>query len=459
MAQGVPSHDGPFSSGDGRVILYPPLSLPDDVFMVVQTALPAAAPTRPRRYWPRLPRAPASAATVDYAGASIAIQYFGMDVLLAGQPEKNLKLYRWDGARAAVAVHRTQPGTERRFGAYARHRSLRPHVQRGDSPLLPGLERLSLHDSSATRPVSQAPASIDGYDSHVYGYDAFDLADPWKLYVPAAPAWVSDLQNMVYGNSYWISATQAITVFVDNVAPVRAGEAAGARQALSAPPATFYGHVAASEEFVPGAGLPVTAFVGTQQCGMGSTLPKGMRWSTWWTWRRRRPSLAAACRAFPSSSTLPASPCAPSPPGRPGAAAVGFNGGTAGATAVSAVHRPLTPSQGENSRERPASCPELASSHSWWQWEWVFCRQPRPPAVPLPPATVWGRLTIMAPRLPTGTRLGAQIGGVEYNAVATQTQGETAGTYVIDVPADDPFTPAVEVALQGRPFTLPATGC
>ena len=96
-------HGGPFASGDGSLIIYPPRSLPNDVFIVVQTAthlpeLPPGLAAIGRAYHIR-----PSIGVTDFTGASVSFQYLGLDVLLAdvsGTPqekEASLAVEYWDG--------------------------------------------------------------------------------------------------------------------------------------------------------------------------------------------------------------------------------------------------------------------------------------------------------------------------------------------------------------------------
>jgi hypothetical protein len=97
-------HGGPFASGDGSLLLYPPVNMPDDVFMVLQAAtllpeLPEGLAAIGRAYHVR-----SSETVTSFAGASLSFQYLGIDVLLAdvsGTPrekEESLAVHKWDGA-------------------------------------------------------------------------------------------------------------------------------------------------------------------------------------------------------------------------------------------------------------------------------------------------------------------------------------------------------------------------
>lgn len=52
--------------------------------------------------------------------------------------------------------------------------------------------------------ISDVLSPIQGQYEIVWAYNASDTADPWKKYVPGAPAWANDLENLVPGQGYWI---------------------------------------------------------------------------------------------------------------------------------------------------------------------------------------------------------------------------------------------------------------
>jgi len=51
-------------------------------------------------------------------------------------------------------------------------------------------------------PIADALASIEGNYTLVYAHDAFNQADAWKLFDPAAPSWSNELTQMVPGRGY-----------------------------------------------------------------------------------------------------------------------------------------------------------------------------------------------------------------------------------------------------------------
>jgi hypothetical protein len=72
-------------------------------------------------------------------------------------------------------------------------------------------------------PSDPAPAAvlapIAGQYTQVYAYDACDVADPWKIYDPAAPPYANDLTSMDVQHGYWIRATGTVTLTVAGTRP------------------------------------------------------------------------------------------------------------------------------------------------------------------------------------------------------------------------------------------------
>ncbi|MEI8165736.1 MAG: adenylate/guanylate cyclase domain-containing protein, partial [Chloroflexales bacterium] len=115
--------------------------------------------------------------------------------------------------------------------------------------------------------VGLALGSVSGQYQIVYSHVPTETLDPWKVYAPApAPAWVSDLTTLNFGQGYWIYATQATDLLLRGsaVAPRPAS-------ALSAPPATIYGVLPSVGGVAPTTGQPVEARIGAAVCGQGVT--------------------------------------------------------------------------------------------------------------------------------------------------------------------------------------------
>ena len=63
------------------------------------------------------------------------------------------------------------------------------------------------YPSLNAQPIGDALASIAGKYDLVFAYNAFDQADPWKMYDPSAPPEANDLIVMAPGSGYWIRVT------------------------------------------------------------------------------------------------------------------------------------------------------------------------------------------------------------------------------------------------------------
>lgn len=60
-------------------------------------------------------------------------------------------------------------------------------------------------------PASRGLSSVAGQLTIVLSYDAFDTADPWKLYEPSAPPFASDLAVLEAGRGYWAFVKEKTT--------------------------------------------------------------------------------------------------------------------------------------------------------------------------------------------------------------------------------------------------------
>ena len=130
----------------------------------------------------------------------------------------------------------------------------------------PGWE-LFAYPSQVTQPITRALQSIAGYYSTVYGYDWNDTTDPWKVYDVSVPTWVNDLRALEFGQVYWISMTQAITLYLKGDGT----PAMASSNSSQWPPATYYGQVSGSADFTPTPGMTVTAWINGHLCGQGQT--------------------------------------------------------------------------------------------------------------------------------------------------------------------------------------------
>ncbi|MGB0383381.1 MAG: FG-GAP repeat domain-containing protein [Ardenticatenaceae bacterium] len=124
-----------------------------------------------------------------------------------------------------------------------------------------------------TQTVTTALGSISGSYTSLYHYEA--SSELWRLYDQTVvrehsefSGLVNDLTSLKFGQSYYISATKPITLYLGI-------PATGNRQpmdvaGLELPPATFYGWVKATHSFTPTDRMTVTAWVGDTLCGQSN---------------------------------------------------------------------------------------------------------------------------------------------------------------------------------------------
>jgi hypothetical protein len=181
--------------------------------------------------------------------------------------ERWLKLYHYDGASWQILPttldmdHNLAAAAVQGPGLYALMSSI-------EVALLPGWNNFA-YPIPETRPVTTTLLSISGTYGIVYGYDGGNPADPWAVYGVGAPSWVNDLVEFEFGQGYWISTTEAITLYL------KGASGGGLGEGFPVPPATYYGAVHAGGGFTPTPGLTVTAWVDGQLCGQGQTLEVG----------------------------------------------------------------------------------------------------------------------------------------------------------------------------------------
>ncbi|MCP4544196.1 MAG: hypothetical protein GY832_44355 [Chloroflexi bacterium] len=209
---------------------------------------------------------------------SVSIQYLSNDVLVAGATENDLMLYFWDGNDWLVlntvldTYFNLASAPSQGEGVYALMASVR-------IPLYgPGWNNIA-YPVQETQPVSEALLSISGYYTTVYGYEPTDVTNPWRVYDVTAPSWVNDLDELEFGNGYWINVSQGITLYLASDTSASSQSVMhdqpprSAQSVVSLPPATFYGMVSGDQiDFVPTVGMEVTAWISGTLCGQGQTL-------------------------------------------------------------------------------------------------------------------------------------------------------------------------------------------
>ncbi len=277
----------PAASVDGQVMVYPD----EEQFGADRewsfTLQPATWLQDPISYATPIGRAywlAASEPITDFGRSSIAFEYLQSDVP-AGE-EAFIHLYFWEAnAKTWRILDGQKLDLEHNLisarlvgpGLYA----LFSHI---DITLQPGWNLLGYPVQTAgvpaaARPISAVLASIAGSYSAVYGFDAADAADSWKLYAPV-PGPRNDLATLEFSHGYWIhiTATEPITLHLRGAFP--GGESLGAtpttptawtRKQPLRPPLTLYGLVNTSPKFAPAAGMSVLALVDGAVCGRGRT--------------------------------------------------------------------------------------------------------------------------------------------------------------------------------------------
>jgi hypothetical protein len=267
------SHGAPGMSADGRAMVFArpgALAFGAGELFALQSAThlpgtPSWATVVGNEYWLVL----SEESEVDLDAASISFQYMGSQV-----PEGEegwLRVYYWDEGTetweqlptALDPYHNTASAQVQGPGLYALMSSI-------EVPLYTTGWNLASYPVYGTRTVTEALQSIDEYYTIVYGYDAQDAGDPWKVYAKGVPEYVEDLHELEFSRGYWISATQPVTWYL------RGGSGSvDASGTFGSPPATYYGPALAGSGFVPAAGMQVSAYVNGHRCGQGETLEVG----------------------------------------------------------------------------------------------------------------------------------------------------------------------------------------
>ncbi len=264
----------PVVSPDGQMILYTSGAVTFEAgqFYVIQSmaGLPALPPGRMavgQGY-----RLMASPGTPPMDG-SVSIQYLANDLLTAGVAAQDLAIYYHDGAAwrelstRRDAYFNLVSAPSQGPGLYALLASIQVRLT------TPGWNLIA-YPLRDPQPVDTALRSIDGFYTTVYGYQAADTADPWKLYQVGGPGYLNDLIELEFGRGYWVRATQAITIYISGAT----AELPAAMGLPASPPDTYYGLVQGNEAFVPVAGMGVEARIGSTVCGRGTVREYGGQW-------------------------------------------------------------------------------------------------------------------------------------------------------------------------------------
>ncbi|MEM7130154.1 MAG: hypothetical protein AAF702_27740 [Chloroflexota bacterium] len=82
-----------------------------------------------------------------------------------------------------------------------------------------------------------------------------------------APSYVNSLNQLEWGQTYWISVTEAALLEF----PDSSSDDLQAANTFGNPPTTYYGNILSTDTFTPAPGLTVSAFVGQTLCGRTTT--------------------------------------------------------------------------------------------------------------------------------------------------------------------------------------------
>jgi hypothetical protein len=274
------SHFAPVLSADGQVMLFgEDLTFEEGEFFTLQAATTLPSPPPWTTVVGQAYRLSASPNAPDLSGTSISFGYLGSEV--PPGEEGWLKVYFWDGdvwqplSTRLDTYHNVASAPIQGAGLYALMSSIEISLHG------PGWNNFA-YPVQGTRPVTEALLSISGYYTTVYGYDATDLDDPWKVwkvYDVTAPTWVNDLHTLEFGRGYWINVSEAITLLLKGASDVTFQQVQDVTLTtasnIPSPPATCYGEVLDGPGFEATIGLPVTAWIDGNLCGRSWTREVG----------------------------------------------------------------------------------------------------------------------------------------------------------------------------------------
>ena len=277
----------PVLSTDGQAMLFDQnLNLDPDHLAILQTAvtipdLPAWATLVGHAY--RLETSP----NVTLTNASLNIGYLDNEV--PPGEESSLRIHQWDETLGAWQPLTTSVATGSNNAVVAIHESGLYALLSSTEIQLPGAGWHAFGYPVAdppTRPVTVVLSSLpDGAFTAVYGYDPANTSDPWSVYLPDAPAALSDLTELSFGQGYFIHTTVSTVLRLKGLSPFAStaittqrnlppSEITPARTSpwsLVSPPALVYGQLQPSAGFAPSAGMTVSAWINGRRCGDGRT--------------------------------------------------------------------------------------------------------------------------------------------------------------------------------------------
>ncbi|MGB4977324.1 MAG: hypothetical protein WBR35_11350, partial [Anaerolineae bacterium] len=294
----------PVLSNDGQAMLFgQDLNLGKDRLMILQTAV--TIPSLPPQTAVTIPSLPPWATLIGHAyrlaatsnvilsKTSLSIGYLGNEVPPGEEPF--LRIHHWNEkteawqplATTLVMTSNNAVAAIQGSGLYALLSSTEIMLQGA------GWHAFGYPVSEPpTRTIADALASLpDGAFTLVYGYTPTLETDPWQVYAPGAPAGFNTLQELRFGQGYFIHTTGDAVLRFKGLSPF-AETASGYRtnassespalplpsllpplvRSLVSPPALITGTIEPGSNFSPTAGLTLTAWIKGRACGDGSTL-------------------------------------------------------------------------------------------------------------------------------------------------------------------------------------------
>lgn len=253
----------PAVSSDGQVILFGnDLDFDDGEFYTLQTA------TKIPSYDPWLSvigdayHLTATDNAPNLEKASISITYLEDDV--PDGLENWIIMYFWDG-QTWTRLDSSLDTDENMVSAPVQGKGLYVLMATVDIELSHTGWNLFSYPVQNTQTVTKALQSINDSYTTIYGYEwtGGEVWEGFSLYDKDVPDWVNTLETMTFGTGYWINVTQPVTVSLYGVISTTESLAS----AIPSPPATYYDTVQASGDFVPTAGMTVTAWISPTLCG------------------------------------------------------------------------------------------------------------------------------------------------------------------------------------------------
>jgi hypothetical protein len=267
----------PTVSSDGQAILYGDgLNFAEGEFYTLQ----AATKVQNVPEWTTLigqayrisatPNAPALEET------SFSIGYLGSDV--PDGEENWLRMYYWEGTgwrklQTRLDTYQNMAAAPTQGpGLYALMSSI-------EIPLKGTGWNLFSYPIESSRTVTEALKSIENEYTLVYGYDATDPANPWRLHARTVfepyNTLVNSLDRLEFGQGYWIYTTRPITMSLKGGTDEQQPGSNLAQETAPTPPATYFGFVEPAAGFDPVPGMPVTAMVDGVVCAHATLEPVG----------------------------------------------------------------------------------------------------------------------------------------------------------------------------------------